>query len=140
MSKAFEMNSFAVENGYAAGSRGCPRGFAAVEQSFDESEAAILCWTAQKVREKNVKGMLFEGTTAFALTLGRLVFSGRISGNYEVRSIPVWSITDVRVSKKSLFFKKEIVVTHSAGELRFLCGSAPRKLCLEILDSLNSQM
>lgn len=132
MTKAFEMNSFAVENGYSTRRGGSPRGFAAIEGVLRQGENVVFSWIADGVRDEN-KNSVFEGSCAFALTRGRLIFAGRVSGNYVAGSVPYSGIYEIDIRRKGLF-GREAVVGLGKQELRF---GGPEAALDEIADGLN---
>lgn len=138
MQKAFEMNSFAVENGFASSMRGCPGGFAAIESRLDGGEYAVMCWTAQNIRNAQ-KRIMFEGTSAFALTLGRLILAGKTPSGYKLLTYPIWSIMDIKLSRNKLFSKDEITITFTNDSVRFLCRGSAKNVCAAVIDEIKRQ-
>ena len=141
MIKAFDMNSFAVSNGFSSGLRGCPRGFAAIEDRFDSSEEALLCWCTDSLKY-GAKAAANDKGVAFVLTLGRLLYAVKTDTGYFVHSVPVWNITEVSVSKRRMFSKPVIIITMIDGELRFSCRSPEitSKLYGGTMEALRNQL
>lgn len=133
LTKAFEMNSFAVENGYSTSKRGSPRGFAAIEAVLGQDEGVIFSWTADGVRDED-KNTLFDGTCAFALTPFRVIFAGRVSGNYVTGSLPYNVFYRIGIRRKGLF-GHEAVVKLDKKAVRF---GGPLAVLKEIAEGLDS--
>ena len=117
--KAYEMNSFAVANGFSQSSRGCPRGFAVIESCIKLNEYASLCWCADNLTLGGRSPSYDKA--AFAMTNMRLICAGKTGAGYIAQSIPIQVITGAAAKRKKLFSKPEVVIFAEGGEIRFSC-------------------
>lgn len=136
MKKAFEMNGFALENKFSALNHGTPNGFLAIETKLEAGEEAVFTWISDGLRDGSKK-TVFEGMTAVAVTLGRLVVAGKKSGSYVTYTWPSWLISHIEISRG--IFRQELVLRVGKEKLRFSCGKAASRISDALADVLSRQ-
>ena len=117
IAKAYEMNEFAVSNGFSPSPRGCPRGFAVIEDCVRLNEFIYLCWCTNGFSARGNK----YGKAAFVITSERLICAVKTGAGYEAQYVLAQSINRAESRRKRLFGKPEVVISTEDGDIRFFC-------------------